>query len=132
VTVATRVAAKWSSVGVARPDEPVDFDALERKRGIVLPSSFRELWTLSDGTGAMDDDEFIFWPLDNITSDPSLGPGAAPGGLLVFADRRLGMRHYCLRFDGSSARDVVDIDEKIIAGSFDEFLERYLENPRSL
>jgi hypothetical protein len=108
---------------------PAPLDVLERERGIVLPASFRELWTLSDGTGAMDDDGFSFWPLDNITSDPSLGPWA---GILVFADWQLQSRYFGLRFHADRAAGIVDEAGRAIEGSFDGFLERYLMEPKGL
>jgi hypothetical protein len=43
---------------------------------------------------------FIFWPLDNITSAPALGPWQ---GLLVFADNQLGPPYFLLRFEESRA-----------------------------
>jgi hypothetical protein len=133
MTLAERVLAKWRRSGVARDDDvagaPDALAALEHLRGIVLPGTFRALWTLSDGTGAEDDDGFIFWPLDNITSDPSLGPWR---GLLVFAEWQLGSRYFGVRFEGGVAAAVVTDKGDLVAESFDAFLERYLEAPRSL
>jgi hypothetical protein len=140
MTAAQRALEKWRRDGVARDDvaevagAPAALHALESARGIVLPESFRELWTLSDGTGAMDADGFLFWPLDNIASDPSLG---AWRGLLVFADLWLGPPHFCLRFDvvdpaspgGARAGAVVRDSGEEVAASFDDFLERYLLGP---
>ena len=81
------------------------------------------------GTGAMDDDGFTFWPLDNITSDPGLGPWR---GLLVFADRQLGPPHFCIRFEGERAGGVVLATGEEVAASFDAFLERYVMDARGI
>jgi hypothetical protein len=133
-SLAKRALERWIADGVVRDDDEVHragaaLDSLEKKHGIVLPPSFRELWSLSDGTGAMDRDEFTFWPLDNITNDPGLGPWQ---GLLVFADHRLCTKIFCVRFEGERACDVVDTERRRVAESFDQFLEKYLANGRAL
>jgi hypothetical protein len=135
VSLAQRIAEKWSATGIARDQETetaaaaAALDALAQLRGIALPATFRELWAISDGTATMDDDELTFWPLDNIASDPALGPWQ---GLLVFADCGLGSRLFCIRFDGACAGGVVDTVGEPLARSFDEFLERYLADAASL
>jgi hypothetical protein len=133
-SLAERALERWTTDGVARVEDEVHdahaaLDALEKKHGIVLPPSFRELWSLSDGTGAMDRDELTFWPLDNITNDPGLGPWQ---GLLAFADFRLCARIFCVRFEGDRACDVVDVNGRRVAESFDDFLQRYLEDAAAL
>lgn len=131
--LAHRVLDKWNHLGIARDDDVASasaaLDALERLRAIVLPPSFRELWSLSDGTGGEDDEQLIFWPLDNIASDPSLGPWQ---GLLVFAEWQLGSVYYCVRFESDRACAVVDATGRAVAASFDDFLERYVEDPKRL
>lgn len=135
MSLARRVVDRWIAMNVARDQEDEltvaesALDALERLRGIRLPRAFRELWAVSDGTATMDDDELTFWPLDNITSDPSLGPWQ---GLLVFADYQLGTRYFGIRFEGAEAGAVVDTTGRQFAASFDAFLETYLADAKSL
>ncbi len=128
--------AKWERIGIPREGLPkAPLDAFERDRGVVLPASLRALWLLSDGTAAMDDDGFTFWPFDNIADDPSLGPRAHPQAHLVFADWQLQSRFFVLQLaDGSI--DVLGADgalrERGVALSFDEFLDRYVHTPQAL
>jgi hypothetical protein len=133
MTLAARVLEEWRRAGVARDDDVAGARdallALERLRDVVLPDAFRALWSLSDGTGSLDDHSFMFWPLDNVTSDPSLGPWQ---GRLVFAEWQQGSRYFCLRFEGRTGGAVVTEKDEIVAESFDAFLERYLTAPESL
>lgn len=131
----------WSALGIQRDDveemrdREAAFERLERKHGVALPPGFRELWSLSDGTATMDDDEFIFWPLDNVADD-SLLSVEPPAPFLVFADWRLCAQTFCLEFEGGrawgvSARRAIG-GTAIVADSFEGFLERYLDDPMGL
>ncbi len=113
--------AKWRAVGVVR-DDVADLGA------DGLPAAMGPLWSGSDGTAAMDDDEIMFWPRDNILHDP----GLAVAGHLVFADHRLGSIAWLYRLaDGRvlARRGAIDTHA---ADSFDDFLACYLAAPRDL
>src|SRR2546429_386999 len=81
MSLARDVFDRWKTEGVVRDDVDelregralIALAALAQRRGFALPETFRALWQLSDGTAAMDGDEIMFWPLDNIAEDPSLG-----------------------------------------------------------
>jgi hypothetical protein len=132
------VTESWREQGIVRqPAAGWALDELAARRRITLPEPFRRLWASSDGTASMDDDEIIFWPLDNISDDPSLEPAAERADKLVFADWRLtGAVFYVLFVEGQAgavirehARDRSRIS---VAPSFAEFLARYLEDPSEL
>ncbi len=129
-SLAQAVFERWRALGIDRDGVPAGaLDALAAARGFALPASFRALWMLSDGTATMDADEHIFWPLDNVAGDPSLGDPT----IVVFADWRL-----CAIVFGLDATGAVtayrhgSTPERVVAETFDRFLEIYLADPAAL
>lgn len=132
------VVERWEEQGIVRqPAAAWAIDELAARRAIVLPGAFRQLWLASDGTASMDDDEIIFWPLDNISDDPALEPGPPGAARLVFADWRLTGAVFYVDFAGATAGAVVreharDRSRIVVADDFVRFLERYLDDPSEL
>jgi hypothetical protein len=118
-----------------------EIEAFERRHGVVLPASFRELYRLSDGTAVMDGHEQIFWPLSAITRTLESFDAGDPEALWIgFADFRLQMAVFYLRADRQTGAMSVWIDRgppgkpllaKVakLVDSFDAYLRRYAENP---
>lgn len=116
-------------------------DAFEQRHDVKLPAAFRALYALSDGTGVMDAHEHIFWPLAAMSSQLKTYDVEDPAARWIgFADFRLQTAVYYLRVDRSDGGDSVWIDayaskEKLpdrmqsIAESFEQFLERYADDP---
>jgi hypothetical protein len=118
--------------------------AFEQRHDLRLPAAFRALYRRSDGTGLMDANEIIFWPFDNIAIqlDINAQPEADPVWL-QFADFRLGVRQFMLRFDRAGPGDqpvpvyvyapyppgpFLD-GTSPLADSFEDFLQLYLTEP---
>jgi cell wall assembly regulator SMI1 len=132
--------------------KPATEKALERSEAdhaVSLPESFHRLWRLSDGTGAMDEHELIFWPMGVIQTtlkrfakdDPSTNARLdTPDALLAgFADYSLQAAVFYLRLDRRAGTADVWVDTyqsgdlpgrlRRVAGSFYDFLQGYLDNP---
>ncbi len=149
---ANAVYERWTRV-VPEDDEPdvvgvqvapasnEALDAFQARFGLELPSSFRALYALSNGTSTMDGDENVFWSLTAMSNVRASFEVEDPTAHWVaFADFRLQSSTYYLRLDrkdgGDSVwldapkRNVQLIDRAVrIADSFAEFLTRYAESP---
>jgi hypothetical protein len=125
--------------GEGAPEAAIE--AFQRRHGVVLPASFRQLYRLSDGTAVMDGHEQIFWPLGAITRTLDSFDAGDPDAVWVgFADFRLQTEVFYLRADRGTGEATVWIDRgppgkplvaKVVklADSFDAYLERYVEDP---
>ena len=150
-TLARAVYTRWQQVIVDEEDgsrgaevegapEAV-LDAFERRYGVALPRSFRELYQLSDGTAVMDGHEQIFWPIGAIARTlDSFDPGDPQALWVGFADYRLQTTVFFLRADRGTGSTSVWIDQLSrdkpfparlvkLAESFDAYLQRYAEDP---
>ncbi|MCB9593506.1 MAG: SMI1/KNR4 family protein [Sandaracinaceae bacterium] len=127
MSLAQRVADRWEEDGVAW-DAGADaelLDEAERVHGVQLPPSFRELWRLRDGTTAPDRHWLIFMQASDL-AQPLYATRGPEGVALIFADWRQGTA-LALRL-GPEDRGVVRIEDapRLLAASFDAFLETYL------
>ncbi|MEZ4339048.1 MAG: SMI1/KNR4 family protein [Sandaracinaceae bacterium] len=130
MSLARRVADRWEAEGVAWDEgaDPAQLDQAEEIHGIRLPTAFRELWMLRDGTGAPDRHWLIFMQASDLVQ-PLYATRSETGVDLMFADWRQGTAvvlalgpHDCgvARVDGEVRR--------ALAPSFDAFLEAYLSD----
>ena len=130
--VLTRLPAHWHAVGVLpRPGASEQaLAAFEWRHGVALPADVAAFYRLADGLpeGVLDDELIRFWPLDELR--------AADGAddFFLFADWSYGAHRYAVRLgDGPDQVALVADDRlEVIAGSFREFLEAYLQEAPSL
>jgi hypothetical protein len=118
--------------------EPVDMEGapahdlveVDRRCGGRLPSSCRELWSLSDGTGTLDRHGLLFFQVSDFL-DEKYAPKNDRGVLLLFADWQQGMGALGLQLEPDD-RGVVMCGSRVepVAPSFDRFLELYLTLPK--
>jgi hypothetical protein len=126
---AEKVVAIWRDIGIAWDDGGASEEALnevERKHRVRLPTSFRELWRLSDGTGAPDDHWLVFFQVSDLVDDKCVHRQGSTA-YLHFADWRQSMASFALRLSPDDQGVVVVGSEvEALSASFDEFLELYL------
>ena len=139
----------WFRNGVEAPLPGValaDLDAFERAHDLRLPADLRAYFLATNGTGdTMDLDYFRFWPLREVrpvrrawaqgptTRDPY-------ADCLVFADYCIECWLYAVRVGNDPARagpvfrvtGAASPPDEQLAGSFLEFIEKYLADPSSV
>jgi hypothetical protein len=136
-SLARRVHTAWTNEGVVRDGvSRAELDAFECRYGVRLPPTFRELWLLSDGTGAYDQHLFLHQQL-SVMGDPNEGASAdMPLTRMLIADFDLQGAYFFLHFEAGEPRGMTtagyDLKLRPVAESFDAYLELYLANPWSL
>jgi hypothetical protein len=123
----------WQEQSIERPGVSASaLDDAEARLQVKLPPAFRALWQLSDGTSTMDEEEFIFWPLDNVVEE-HLALDSPEKQPLVFADFRLCARVFQLQFrkgrPGAVTVTAATGGTWPVADRFEDFLDRYLDDP---
>jgi hypothetical protein len=152
MVAARAVVERWKKVVVDEDEgltgvqqEPATEETLaafEARHGVRLPTAFRALYALSNGTTEMDGHEQIFWPLsaiDNVLRSFDAGDPAAHW--IGFADFRLQATVFYLRIDRADGAATVWIDRAskkkkpfpsccvALTDSFDAFLAAYAKKP---
>lgn len=117
--------------------------ALESNYGILLPDDFREFLSLSSPVGEAIDNEMVnWWSFDQIKNIPDefshpLNPVIADGGrkYLIFADYCLWCWAWAISCADDGSRGQVAIiagnpHDRIVANSFSDFVQRYVNGPQ--
>lgn len=102
-------------------------DEIERVHGVRLPASFRELWSLCDGTCAQDRHELIYVQASDLVQS-LYGPREGATVSLMFADWRLGTAVSLQLAPGDRAVVMNDARTSALATSFDAFLDLVLSD----
>ena len=119
-------------IGVQQaPASEEALDAFETTHGVKLPSAFRQLYGLSDGTTEMDGHEQIFWPISAMGNVLGSFDGSDSAAHWIgFADFRLQTEVFYLRIDRTDGTASVWLDRaRQVTESFDAFLEGYASHP---
>lgn len=117
-----------------------DLSELEERHGVRLPDEFRAYLQRANGMrdGDMDSERLIhFYGLDLIRPVATNEVGAANDGqYFVFADFMIGSHEYAIGVAGSDYGKVAIVDDagppRIVADSFVDFVEKYLDSPAML
>jgi hypothetical protein len=128
---ATEIWQRWKQERVDRDGAgAAELAEVERRHRVRLPDAFRELWSLSDGTGAPDRHWLIFFQVSDLLQELYAARNAR-GLLLLFADWQQGMGALGLRLEPDD-HGVVMSGNKLerVATSFDEFVGLYLARPK--
>jgi len=152
---AVRLRDYWSSIRVdVRPGVSHQaIQSFESKNGVLLPGDFSQYLLSADGmNGSQSDDALIsFWPLDSVATIPECLSDFAgipdysqigthlrdAGSYFVFADYLIWSHVYAIKLSPCRAdRDLIlwvcGSNYCLVAESFSEFLQMYLDDPESV
>lgn len=153
--LAERLRDYWSSIGAGqRPGVSQEtVKSFESKHGVLLPEDFSQYILTVDGLmeGGWDNEMISFWPLQSINSVPEVLSDFAgipdysqigthlsvASSYFVFADFLIWSHVYAIRLNSSPAEKsqilwLCGSEHHLIAESFSDFLQMYLENPASV
>lgn len=131
----------WNAAGLTlRPGvSDADVNEFQRRYDARLPASLKEYFQTVDGMGANESDDhlFRFWPLSEVrpvaefeNEDP-----VVYSGFFAFADWSLWAYAYAIRLVEQEPPIVVIVAPAgpiPVAGSFEEFLTMYVQDPESV
>ncbi len=149
---ATRLVDHWTTQGLkiatgATEQEVLSFESQNRA---ILPGDFRDYFLKVNGMfqdfhNSSDQEGFAFWPLNQVTNvskecakySPNLPVPANPQNYFVFADYLQWSWAYAIHLGtrSSEAGQVIHVGTlrpKVVAGSFTEFVDLYLQDARDL
>jgi hypothetical protein len=140
VSVIEAVVQKWSaaSVAVNRGASKADLDRLADALGFPLPDGVRYFFSRANGmAGGEPERETMacFWPIEKILGDPWSPSGTDSQGPfqdLAFVDVLLDSWFVCFRTRPGQGITVHVEAALLELPSLEEFLRRYLAEPRSL
>jgi hypothetical protein len=139
MSVVEQLLGKWrsESVRLNAAASIEDLLRLEQCLGAPLPADIREFYRAADGMPDLEYDsrQLSFWPVHRIVAEPPRRPVSNAVGVreVAFADFLIESHYYLFRV-ASAGRITVgnDIDAADEDESFEAFLRRYLQNPKSL
>jgi hypothetical protein len=152
--IGERLKAHWLAQGLQLPPGvlEVHLQQFEKHFGVTLPYDIRDYFLDVNGMGGLltyddrlnwDDDLFRFWPLQELLRMSDEEPYkdlqvADLSSYFIFADHSVVLPAYAIRLDSArtGAHPVIACEGRghetsIVALSFSEFAERYLEGEES-
>lgn len=147
---AEKLLSHWKNQGLALANGNSEeaLTEFESKNSVLLPSDMRHYFAAANGmpnnSGSdVDSNGFRFWALDQIRPLPSAGAEAGvpipavedPSRYFVFADYFDWSWAYAIDLGGGHVQRVIHVgtvEPKIVAQSFAEFVDLYVEDAREL